>query len=242
MDKNDNVLVLAHNIGKYLPNADGKIKEIYKYKFKNKFLRIIRKISLSFSFLNSLWLNDWYKNIKNYFKVIIFDTGNANHLINIIKKINPDIDIILWYWNPVEKSIPLTKIDKSKCEIWSYNVQNCKKYNLKYNTQFYIENNTKYEINHIAQDVYFVGADKNRMGILSDCKSVFEKNKITSKIILIKTANSYDGDISFSKPISQAENINNILASKVLLDVTDENYKSGFTLRPFEAALYKKSL
>lgn len=242
MDKNDNVLVLAHNIEKYLPNTNGKIEEIYRYKLKNKLLRAIRKISMSFSFLNSLWLDDWYKNIKNYFKIIIFDTGNADCLINIIKKRNPDADIILWYWNPIEKSIPLTKIDKSKCEIWSYNVQNCKKYNLKSNTQFYIENNIKYEGYHIDQDVYFVGADKNRMEILSKCKSVFEKNNITSKIILIKTENSYNGDIPFSDPISQTENINNILTSKVLLDVTDESYKSGFTLRPFEAAIYKKKL
>lgn len=236
------VLVLATNIERYIGNTNGAITEIYRNNTQNKLIRLLRKLFFSISFMPQIWLNTWYKNCSAYDAIVLFDTGNAKFLINIIRKKVPGAKIILWYWNSVEKTLPVKDIDRSKCEIWSYNKRDCKKYGLQYNTQFYI-NHIKQDLNiNIKQDVYFVGADKNRTELLYNLQQVFEKKKITYKFILTQAGRSKESKVKYSNPITAEENIKNILESYAIIDLVDDNQKSGITLRPFEAAYYKKKL
>ena len=57
--------------------------------------------------------------------------------------------------------------DKNIDEIWSYDRNDCKKYNLKFNTQFY---NNKLKCPNLkkVQDVIFLGKDKGRRKIIEN--------------------------------------------------------------------------
>lgn len=237
-----NVLVLANDIKRYLGDTDQGILEVYQKVTGNVFLRGIRKIALATKIGALWWLADWKKDVGQYDTIILFDTGNADYLIEILHTIAPKARLILWYWNAVEKTIPVNKIDRDICEIWSYNKRDCERYGLKYNTQFYCQQNQWNGTEHIEQDVYFAGADKGRTEMLYQLKEKFVEENITYKFILTAINGSQETKIEYSKPITPQENIDNIQHSKVIIDIVDSSQLSGFTMRPFEAAFYHKKI
>src|SRR5690606_41163608 len=70
---------------------------------------------------------------------------------------------ILFYFNPVDKDVPLVFFEKLNCKIWSFDKEDCKKYNLYYNNQFVVKENYNNKTNEITTDVLFVGSDKGRL-------------------------------------------------------------------------------
>lgn len=252
-------LVLATNIDQYLVNGSYCITELYAHNTKNRILRSIRKVSLKTGIGVKLFLGNWYSKCKCYDSIILFDTGNANYLIKLLHRKVPECRLILWYWNPVERTISINSIDSRYCEVWSYHTDDCRKYGLHFNTQFFISDdnikriNAGREINKnilsnqnpqksIKQDVYFVGADKNRTPILYEIERVLKKNKITYKFILTMTNGSRETSIPYSKSISAEESRENVNSSKAIIDIVDVSQASGLTLRPLEAAMSKKKL
>ena len=192
-------------------------------------------------FPKKIWLGSWIKDCKNKKCIIIFDTSNVSYIINYIKYKYPYIRIIMWYWNTVNRSVSVKKINRNYCEIWSYNKQDCNKYNFNYNTQFYFNVNIKI-MKSIIWDVYFLGADKNRSRILKKLADYFESKNITYRYILTKYKDSVQTDIMYSEPISYDENLINVQCSKVILDIVNPDQYSGFTLRPFEASMFRRKL
>lgn len=235
-------LVLSDDAFKYLNVDNTSITPLYKTTHNNLLFRILRKICLKFNIFSSIFLGNWFKK-KQYKNIILFDTGNAQYIINILKYRYPSSRIILWYWNPIIKSIPLEKIDKKKCEVWSYSPLDCNKYNLRENTQFFAFPSKRIEIDpQIVNDVYFVGVDKNRSLLLSKLKTLFLKQGISFKFVLVRYKKSNSNGITYSKPISYQESLQNLKESKCVLDIVDNTQKSATTLRVFEAYFYKKKL
>ena len=97
---------------------------IYEYKSNLNAYRIWNKLKLP---KKDFFYRKWLKRIKEYEKVIFFDNGFTNEIPKLVKRINPNIKIILWLWNPVSKHhnsyIKNSLID----EIWSYNKDDIKK-------------------------------------------------------------------------------------------------------------------
>ena len=242
--ENNKVLILANNVGRYISNSDTKITELYNKAVSTKFERVLRKVSLKYNMPGwKKWFGKWIYRLDTIDTLVLFDTGNAAYICELIKKEYPKLRIILWYWNAVSKSIPVESINREHCEIWSYRLEDCQKYNLKYNTQFYIESiSTDCNSNRVEQDIYFAGADKNRSDILYELAKKFDDCKLSYKYILTKAKNSEEKNIPYSNPISQSENRNNMSTSKAILDIVEEKQFSGFTLRPFEAIALKKKL
>lgn len=238
----ERVLILSRNIDLVFSNNNGRITDLYRKKDAGKFERIIRKIFFKFKIpMHSFFLGEWFEQLDCYSTVIVFDTGNAPYIIDLIKKKNSQIRIILWYWNAVENSIPICSINRNHCEIWSYRKADCIKYSLKENTQFFMPGKVE-QGREIKQDVYFVGADKNRSEALYDLAKVFLKNGITYKYVLTKYKNSTEAKIPYTSKISVCESRENMLESRVVLDIVDESQMSGITLRPLEAIFYGKKI
>jgi len=244
-----NMLILSHNIDDYLLGGSKFITELYPNDTDSKLMRVLRKISLATSLGVKSVLNEWYEECEKYDTIILFDTGNADYLIRLIHKKAPKARLILWYWNPIEKTISIDKINRQYCEIWSYHKGDCEKYNLNYNTQFFIPDNKTLNAENIEengpiyQDVYFVGADKNRSQLLHEIEVVLIKNNISYKFVLTKfKKNSKKTNIPYSKPISAEESAVNVECSKAVIDIVEETQAGGFTLRPLEAAQHKKKL
>lgn len=234
------ILVLAIHLENYFGESCKGIEELYSFNFSNFILKGIRKIMLESRFLpKRIWLGSWVKQLKSINTVVIFDTQNGPAIIRYIKRANPNIKVIFWYWNSVGSSIPVNKVNRKLCDIWSYNRKDCEKYNLKYNTQFYFFE-SQGEIKKNLYDVYFIGADKNRSKKLFDLACEFEKQGITYKYILTKYRNSKERDIKYSQPISYDDSLKNTRQAKAVLDLIDFSQVSGITLRPFEAAANHK--
>lgn len=244
-------LVLGHKVEKYLSGSNDYICELYRSNTDDIFMRILRKISIALDIGTGFFLNNWYENCERYDLIILFDTGNANYLINLIHKKAPDSRIILWYWNPIKLTIPVEKIDRKKCEIWSYHMEDCKRYDLKFNTQFYIpekfisqheESFQEKSVGEIWQDVYFVGEDKNRSKILYEIEKELKRYNISYKFILVATTNSKETSIPYSMPIPAKESEQFIKHSKAIIEIVNDVQISGLTLRPLEAAKFRKKL
>lgn len=212
----------------------------------NSFInRIARKIFLKLKIdpAISFIFQTWIKDVNNVDTIILFDTGNAPYISSFLRRKFPEKRIIIWYWNPVSGSIPYANFDSKGLEFWSFDPTDCEKYGFKYNTQFFISKNSNKVFSSLnQQDVFYVGADKNRSKILADLKRIFDKNNISYYFNLVRFHNSTNEfGIEYMKPLSYAAVIENIKNSKVIVDlVADE--QTGLTLRPLEALFYKKKL
>lgn len=239
------VVVLAYNAQAYFSTTESYLTEVYRHSTENKLFHVLRKLALIVNIgVEKFFLGDWYKKCQEIDVIILFDIGNTVSLLSLLKKNFPHIRLVLWYWNPVEKSIPVHLIDRNKCEVWSYHKNDCEKYKLRYNTQFYIfnENQSNAKNKERSQDIYFVGADKNRSELLHEMTMAFEALGLSYKVLLTPTKTSVEEKIKYSIKIDAQENVKNILESKVILDVVPEEHRGGDSLRPFEAQNYKRKL
>ncbi len=207
--------------------------------------RFLRKMILSFKLPGKkLVLNKWTEEIENSDEIIVFDTGNAVELIRWIKKRAPGKRVILWYWNPVVNSIPVEKAVLSGAELWSFDPNDCKKYGLRYNSQYYMRENLldPDEERKEPKDVFYVGKDKGRSETLYSLKQVFDANGITYNFHLVQYNKQGSSPyFEYKELLKYHEVLQNIASSKAIIDLVSEE-QSGLTIRPIEALLYKKKL
>lgn len=236
-DKNYYFANLIHDLGYTVVSA---------YKKTNFAKRVIRKIHFKSSCpKKEIWFNKKY-NLDKFESLIIFDAAVNYDLVKFVKKLYPDKRLIFWYWNPVRNSIDPTLLSSEICEKWSYSPEDCKKYNLKYNTTFYfsgLTNNFKGDdINESLYDILFVGRDKGRLSILLDYKEKFESLGLETNFHITPTKwyekrknKIYMNDISYN------EIINLIKKSKAILDIV-QHQSDGLTLRIMESLFFEKKL
>ncbi|RKQ34279.1 hypothetical protein [Oceanobacillus halophilus] len=212
------------------------------YTQSGTFFRLIRRLFLMLHLPSiSLLLNSWKKNIKFYDTVIIHASQLAPPVVKYIRKKNPDIRIIVWFWNPVDKCVPLDKFSGTNCEFWSFDEKDCKSYGLRYNSQYYFKG-LKLENRKIEYDVFFVGGDKGRINELIEIQSWLNNNLVTNyfHITPTKKINEKYRDV-YKERIPYSKVLEYISKSNAILDIVSEN-QNGLTLRPLEALFFNKKL
>ena len=211
----------------------------------NRLLRAIRRLYLSVTLLPiRCWLNPTLNAAIQQYKVIIIHASILTPpVVRYINKISPDKRVIVWYWNPICKSVDLEKFQQFNCEIWVFDENDADKLSLNHNTQYYfsgIDINSA-SLRQSQCDVFFVGADKGRLKYLEDIRKNLT-NMGVSVDFHITSSSKIDIKNSVYKPrISYAEVLDRISGCKVILDVVSQN-QSGLTLRPLESIFYKKKL
>lgn len=218
-------------------NVNADICDVYKKGFFHKILKK-SKYAIKFSFEN------WIKDIKYYDIVIIFDTYYNKGMINCIYRKNPDIRIIFYCWNTIETILQRVDImslfaDK-RVEMWSYNYNDCKKYDMIYNPQFWNNQLVPVSIKNDI-DIAFIGSPKQRIKLLKEISNYCNLNNLNTYFYLTGYSCDFNKNID-GKFLPYEEYITKIASSsRSILDlVTDENY--GLTLRPMEALFLKKKL
>lgn len=201
-------------------------------------IRVVRKIARKLK-LNSfypIFYGQWKKRIKNTDSVIMFDAGieNADNLARYIKRINPSIRIVFWYWNPVKNN--KSPFDSKYIdEVWTYNRFDAKKYNLKYNYQFYPQTliDRSRDNQQVASiDVIFLGADKGRKQVLNKLKACAEKQGLKTNFTIVE---SKKNEMEYKSYIDCAND------SKCIVDIVPNQF-CGLTIRPLEALVMNKKL
>ena len=223
-----NTLILRRTVDIFLTKYDI-VNSCINVNTSNFIYRLFRKLKIP----KSIFFASWKKKIKKYKKVIIFDNTYDEYLTKYIKKKNPQIKIILWYWNSMVEynNENIAKDDSYIDEIWTYNRFDAKDYGLKYNPQFYSKKIKSVNTN-IQNDIIFMGRDKGRKEELINLKDSFNGLNLQTEFIIIEK----EKDL-----ITYDSYIEKVLKSKCILDYG--NFEScGLSLRPLEALFLKKKL
>lgn len=212
------------------------------YKQHPLFLRAIRRvhIELKLPYIKS-WIGPWKNNLTKYDLIIIHASTITPPVVKYIRKKEPNIRIIVWYWNPVDKSVRLDEFKGLGVEIWSFDEEDCNKYSLLHNNQYYF-NNVELPVSEESIDVFFVGGDKGRIEDLVQLQNYLNKKKINNYFHITKTGKGnpkYKND--YKERISYNEVLKYISSSKAIVDYVSEK-QSGLTLRPLEALFFDKKL
>lgn len=243
---NEKILMLQYNNSDYFSKQYKKANVDVKSILKNiaKIFKIFRIINLKLGVpLLGIWYDNWKKSLDKYSTVIIYDHPQNIDLVKYIHRKNPNIRIIFWYWNSVANSVDPNLIDNNICEKWTFDHRDAVKYNMKENTQYYFENNIVLKNNEYENDVFFVGIDKEREEILKRLREEFTKLNIKYNFVVAKKQKSI---FSFNKKyvnyIPYEKVIENIIKSKAILDIVNNNKQNGLTLRPLESIFLKRKL
>lgn len=233
-----NTILIYDSVDYFIPYMEAKgVKCFPSFKPIDKKLKVLRKISLTLKVLRSYWYGGWKSNVKNADTIIIF-ASNRYDFIEYLCDQNPQLRVIVWYWNPVSKCFDPNHLKRNNLEYWSFDLDDCKRFNLKHNSTFYFDN---IEIDNEIQDVdvLFVGADKGRKVLVEEIQQDLKKSGLRPFFHIVPDRGvSNPNNI---KAISYEEYLNRISRSIALLDFLQEG-QSGQTLRPLEAIFFQKKL
>lgn len=231
----DNQAFLAEEAKKRGIQAESIMKD------HSSIIQVVRKIHTKLKFpFQSIWYKPWKKALDYYDTVIIHDAYYTIETARYIKQVNPNIRVIIWYWNPVNKSVPVEMFQKLECEIWSFDEADCQRYNLNYNTQYYstgliAKNKT------IKTDIFFVGADKGRLTTILELERKMKQLNITTNFHVTEGGKLSNNNYDYKERLSYEEIVENISQSKCVLDFVSDG-QTGLTLRPLEALFFSKKL
>ena len=200
-------------------------------------LKIIRKIHIKIGLpFQIIWYGEWKYAIDNDSTYIVHSTILTPSITNYLYKKNVK-RVVVWYWNPVIKTILPTRYKTPNLNIYTFDEFDFIKYNLKFNTQYYVRPEKYIEKQKIEYDVFFIGRDKGRREQLMFIENQLTENGLKTKfIILDDKSNSLD-----SNYISYDQVINFILKSRSILDFVSTG-QTGLTIRPLESIFFKKKL
>lgn len=236
MRNNDRTIILKGGDG-FMPFGKSDIAFSYYSSYWLP-IRIIRKIArkLRINFFYPVFYGRWKRRIRNTDLIIMFDAGieNANNLARYVKQVNPRIRIVFWYWNLVNDNKSALN-SKFVDEVWTYNRFDAKKYNLKYNCQFYpqsLANRGCNDQQNVFTDIIFLGTDKGRRQVLDELRTSAEKQGLKCNFTIVQ---------SKKDSIEYSTYIDYVSSSKCIVDITP-NQLCGLTIRPLEALALEKKL
>ena len=198
----------------------------------------IQKLKLPFQWL---WYGNWRNYLHEYDTIIVFYNLLDTNILNYIKKKNPNVRIILYFWDSVNLTafiVPETK--RTICELWSYDKEDCAKYNLKYNSQFYLpEILPDIELKY---DIVIVIKDKGRYKQVKEMYEMFCKMglKVFARVVPDKSSVNKEEKL-YGKGMEYSELLKLINQSKCIVELVKEGQK-GLTLRCMESIFYQKKL
>lgn len=173
---------------------------------------------------------------------LVYDACASVGFLSWLHELHPASRIILFYDNPVSNSdVLIEKLDRLKCEVWSFDFDDSTKYGMKYNSEFYFEE-LKIQNKEPQYDVMFLGKDKGRYNKLLNIETQLEKKGISMYLHIVPDKKSETLKKERYKPGVSYNELRTIVSeSNVLLDVLQED-QVGLTLRNMEAIFNNKKL
>lgn len=153
---------------------DGIKKSGYKivipYKDYNLFLRICREIWFRLKLpKRELWINPETKRLKEEI-IIIKDPLIVPEFVRMLRKVYPDKRIYFDYDNRVCNSIEPDEIREYADEVWHYDEDDCRQYNLRLKGHAYLDVYQVEPDQEPLYDVFYVGRDKGRLNKMDEVK------------------------------------------------------------------------
>lgn len=164
MDK-DNFKILISSAPRY-ETLMGRVTEYpILRKYKKNLYYFEYKISQLFEKKMGFRLGAYSDNIQNIKgTVVVFDGETTVFFLKWLKENNPDTRLIYYYWNAITKySIMPEEISKLGYEVWSFDPEDCERYGIRYNKEFFCDSWYKglKRQEDFSYDISFIGRDKN---------------------------------------------------------------------------------
>lgn len=213
------------------------------FKYVPKFLRAIRRIWITCGFpIPQIWYSrEWKQKVINTDVVVIHNISELLLSLPLyINKLNPKAKVIAWYWNSVRFSILPSQI-KGRCEKWSFDPEDCKKYGLKFNHQYYFKSLITSNDEPPVNDVFFCGRDATRGEMLINLYNKLKSNGLNVLFKIFRPQYSGIPDELKTSYIPYSEMINKVSKSRALVEILKDG-QSGATLRLMEALFNKKKV
>lgn len=227
----DNILYLkAENKSVFLKYINSKkICGYYIIGTKNKLYKLLRKLNI----INSMLLGKWKYNIKKYDYIILSENEYFPFIAKYIKRKNPKCKTILYFWNIVEEQELYKQVfnDKNIDEFWTFDKNDAKRYNMKYNPQFYTKK-VKVDNKKNEYDILFLGRPKGRKKEIQKIEIKLQQKELKTNFKIIESEKDY---------IPYKDYLNMVSKSKCILDYNQEG-QIGLSLRPMEALFLEKKL
>jgi hypothetical protein len=193
-----------------------------------------------FPFFYSIWFSHSLNglNYKKVNRLIVFDSLYSIFFANYIKKEYPWIEVSVYYRNHIDNP---SEIEKARCDIniWSYDKDDCIKYALKYNAQFYFSTLAMCDNEeHPDYDFFFIGQIKGRGAIINEIKHKLEDLGYKVFFHVIDETNKKSPEYKY---LNYNDIVGFIKKSRCIVDIVGE-WQTGMTLRPLEALFNRKKL
>jgi hypothetical protein len=186
------------------------------------------------------WYGRWKHHLSKVDTVVICPVRGGESVVNYVLSKKLNARVIIWYLDPVYRTYSPDLFDSSRCEKWSFDENDCKKYHMKHNTTFYFDN-IPLPHKNVIYDVSFVGHDKGRRKEIEKIEQLLVDAKCKTDFYIVDddaSKRTYKGG---HPQISYEQILERIAESKALLDMLQE-HQTGLTIRPMEALFFKKKL
>lgn len=241
--------------------APENIDTCYVYKNETEFFsRCIKRFKLLFPFNSFAFSREFlHKDLSTYDVIILDETIYPDKIIKNIRERNQTCKIIYWMWNTVEYSGRLRLYDKwkrwdillamkedYKFEISSFDVADCKKYNLTYNNQvapFFRDISIS---DPTPNSIFFFGKDKGRLPYLRNLAEKFRNLGYICDFNVVPDARKKYSSEAFNgvkraNYTAYKDIVKKELNSNILLEILQDG-QGGITWRALEALFYKRKL
>ena len=213
---------------------------VIPYKDTNLFRRLVREAWFRLHLPGrKLFFNKKLKNI-DADVFVIADSLMCKQFLYWIKSIHPNSRICLNYENRVNRTFDPSVLDESLIERWSYDMDDCKTYNMKFVHAALVDayNFDAREKVEDKYDIVFLGRDKNRAEYLKELENKFTNLGLRSYFYICADRSFLKFRNKIYKPLMPYEDYLNLLkCSKAALNIMPEGQIS-LTQREIETAFY----
>lgn len=192
-----------------------------------------------------LFWGEWTKRLAHAKRVIIFDYGYQRGMERYIRRVNPDCEVSLFFWNMITPQRINHKLFTDKSAIYSTDPADCARYHFRYNSMFYTAAYRAgwQDKNH---SLFFIGQDKGRAADLLSLHQTLSRANITCDIRIV--SNSKDpayirslGKLYFPHSLSYPEYLAQLDGCDILLDINQRG-QQALTMRVMESIFLSKKL
>lgn len=183
----------------------------------------------------SIWYSPRLKNSVAYHdSIVVFDSFLGTEIFPYLAK-RTNADLHCWFWNIVGNRASEITIIKKYAKVWSFDKDDCAKYTLEYNHQFYGEVE-QLPMLPTKPYVTFVGRNKNRYIELLSLADYLESHSISYEFYIFDNKLTSDRkNIKIIKKFMPYEDVLSIISKSTCLVDFVQSGQTGLTLRTLES-------
>ena len=212
--------------------------------------KINRKINLPFKQIwDKFYITEIAKNSKDHYFIIMTNISVKKFRLEYLKELQnrENIDLVLVAVDSfIDKQLsPLNEMKLIRFKyIFSFDENDCKKYNLIYTNSLYskIEN---LSYSNYKSDIFFIGRAKDRYNMLKEFAIYANLRGYKCNFFILgvkrKMQEKIPGITYINRVIKYDKVLPMIQSSKCLLDITQKG-QNGLTMRVYESIFYNKKL